>query len=473
MNDQNIARFWENYINKTVTYNINPKVARWYVRHVEQYIKAYPTLKLAQHSAEQIEHYLREKGRNPRLEDWQYKQLVDALKILFVEIVKAPWSESFAWQDWSELADTLENSHSTVSRDYQPVTRWSTDDRVFGKDEKESGLFKEVYKKYPDVIDKYVTQIRMLQYSIRTERAYLGWFVRFIRFHSMQNPSNLSESDIAQYLEYLVVRRNVSGSTQAQALNAIIFFYKKVLARELGESIQFSRSSKPRRLPVVLTNTEVIQLFNSINNQTYKLMANLLYGCGMRLMECVRLRVLDIDFGYQHILVRNTKGKKDRVVPIPMRLVEALQDQIDRVKRLHAEDLEEGYGAVYLPDALSRKYPKAEKELKWQYVFPSSKVSTDPRSGKMRRHHVHENGLQKYIKRASEDAGINKKVNCHALRHSFATHLLENGYDIRTVQELLGHADVSTTMIYTHVLNKPGVTVTSPLDVLPEFQATH
>ena len=260
----------------------------------------------------------------------------------------------------------------------------------------------------------------------------------------------------------------MSGSTQAQTLNAIIFFYKKVLAREVSDNIQFARSSKPKRLPVVLTSTEVMQLFNGIKNLTYKLMANLLYGCGMRLMECVRLRVLDLDFGYQQILVRNTKGKKDRVVPIPRRLVEALQNQIEKVKRLHAEDMEEGFGAVYLPDALARKYPKAEQELKWQYVFPSSKVSTDPRSGKVRRHHVHENGLQKYIKQASEQAGINKKVNCHALRHSFATHLLENGYDIRTVQELLGHADVSTTMIYTHVLNKPGVTVTSPLDVLPD-----
>jgi len=466
MNDQNIARFWENYINNTVTYNINPKVTRWYVRHVEQYIKSYPNLKLALHSPEQIEYYFREKGRNPRLQDWQYKQLVDALKILFVEMVKAPWADAFPWQEWSELSSTLENSHATISRDYHPVARWNAEDSAFSQNEKESGLFKQIYNIYPDHIDKFVTQIRILQYSIRTERAYLGWFIRFICFHSMQDPSGLSEADIAKFLEYLVVRRNVSGSTQAQALNAIIFFYKKVLGKELDENIQFVRSSKPKRLPVVLTNTEVMQLFNGIENATYKLMANLLYGCGMRLMECVRLRVLDVDFGYQQILVRNTKGKKDRVVPIPRCLVEALQNQIDKVKHLHTEDIEEGFGAVYLPDALARKYPKAETELKWQYVFPSSKVSTDPRSGKVRRHHVHENGLQKYIKKASEQAGINKKVNCHALRHSFATHLLENGYDIRTVQELLGHADVSTTMIYTHVLNKPGVTVTSPLDVL-------
>ena len=197
------------------------------------------------------------------------------------------------------------------------------------------------------------------------------------------------------------------------------------------------------------------------------LMAYLLCWCGLRLMECIRLRVLDIDFAYQHILVRNAKGSKDRIAPLPKTLNEALHAHLGDVKRLHKADLGNGLGCVYLPDALGRKYPNAAKEFKWQYVFPSSKVSTDPRSGAVRRHHIHESGLQRHIKAAADKAGLNKRVNCHALRHSFATHLLESGYDIRTVQELLGHADVSTTMIYTHVLNRPGVTVTSPLDVLP------
>lgn len=196
-------------------------------------------------------------------------------------------------------------------------------------------------------------------------------------------------------------------------------------------------------------------------------MANLLYGCGLRLMECIRLRIFDIDFGYEQIIIRDVKGKKDRVVPLPKRLTEDLKKHISQVVVLHNKDLENGLGEVFLPNALDRKYPNAAKETGWQYVFPSSVISTDPRSGVMRRHHVHERGLQKHIKKAANEAGIVKKVNCHCLRHSFATHLLEAGYDIRTVQELLGHSDVSTTMIYTHVLNKPGVIVTSPVDTLP------
>ncbi|HSH42432.1 MAG TPA: integron integrase, partial [Arenicellales bacterium] len=230
--------------------------------------------------------------------------------------------------------------------------------------------------------------------------------------------------------------------------------------------IEFAHSRKPRRLPVVLSRDEVRRLFEHITNPTHRLMAAILYGCGLRLMECLRLRVLDIDTGYAQILVRDAKGKKDRVAPIPKRLSGDLERQLDKVRKLHAEDLEQGYGRVYIPEALARKYPNAETELRWQFVFPSARLATDPRSGVARRHHVHETGLQKQIKRAADRAGIRKKVSCHALRHSFATHLLESGYDIRTVQELLGHADVSTTMVYTHVLNRPGISVISPLDSL-------
>ena len=466
MDKPSVSRFWDNYIQKTISYNVKPKAARWYVRHAEQYIKAYPGQRLGSHTPREIEQYLREKGRNSRLEDWQFRQVVEALKILFVEMVQPAWARDFPWQDWSMAAASLRDNHATVARDYQARESQDSETNGAGLDESESVLYKHVFKRYPEHVKALVAAIRSRHYSIRTERSYLGWFLRYVRYNDMTDPARLSEQHISQFLDYLVLNRKVAGSTQSQALNALIFFYKQVLQREMNERISFTHSKKPRRLPVVLTRDEVRKLMDKIDGETQRLMANLLYGCGMRLMECVRLRVLDVDFGYRQIHVREAKGKKDRVVPIPNKLIAGLQSQIDKVRDLHTEDLENGFGRVYIPGALARKYPNAEKEFRWQYVFPSTKVSTDPRTGIARRHHIHENGLQKYIKKAAEQAGITKKVNCHCLRHSFATHLLEAGYDIRTVQELLGHADVSTTMIYTHVLNTPGVSVVSPLDIL-------
>ncbi len=466
MTNRPVSRFWDKYIYKTKYYKIKPETVRWYVRHAEQYIKAHTGSHLSEHMPHHVEKYLNVKGRNPYLKDWQFQQVVVALKILFIEMVKTRWAKDFSWDDWTMAAQSLSNNHATVARDYQPDTVNQSDAPCLDSDSKGSVLYKRVYKHHPQHIMALITQIRVRQYSIRTEHAYLGWLLRYICFYSMQDPAALSAEHIARYLQYLVMRRKVSASTQNQALNALMFFYKQVLRREMDERIEFSHSKKPRRLPVVLTAAEVKALFNCIDSPMPQLMGKLLYGCGMRLMECVRLRVLDIDFGYQQILVRNSKGKKDRVVPIPNRLVDTLHAQLEKVRALHIDDLEQGFGSVYLPDALARKYPDAAKEFRWQYLFPSSKISADPRSGATHRHHVHENGLQKYIKKAGEQAGITKRVNCHALRHSFATHLLAAGYDIRTVQELLGHADVSTTMIYTHVLNKPGVTVTSPLDML-------
>ena len=311
----------------------------------------------------------------------------------------------------------------------------------------------------------------MRHYSIRTEKAYTEWLARFIHFNTMNDPAKMEPEAIAKYLEHLVVNRNVASSTQSQALNALLFFYKQVLGNEVGDIGLFRHANKPRKLPVVLTRDEIMRLLQQINNPERQLMINLLYGCGMRLMECVRLRVLDVDFGYQQIIVRNAKGGKDRVVPLPNKLIAPLQAQITKSQQIHQADVAKGYGSVYLPDALSRKFPNASKEFRWQYVFPSTMISQDPRSKAIRRHHVHERVLQKYVKQAAEKAGLTKRVSTHVMRHSFATHLLESGYDIRTVQELLGHADVSTTMIYTHVLNKPGITVTSPLDTLPPWQA--
>jgi len=465
MDDTGISRFWDNYINKTKAYGVRSEVVKWYVRHVEQYIKAHPHYRLVNHCANDLDHYLDKKGRNPRLEYWQFQQIIEALKILFFNLINASWARDYPWDNRVDSARALENSHATIMRDYQSFEDLTSSITSLRSNQNETNLFKKVNEKYSAQIEKYLKLIRVKDYSIRTEKAYIGWFVRFIFFHDMGDPEKLNEDDIAKYLEYLVINRNVSASTQAQALNAIVFYYKKVLQRELSNKIEFSRSRKPKRLPVVLTRDEVMQLFSNIDNPIYVLMSKLLYGCGLRLMECIRLRILDVDFGYQHIIVREAKGKKDRIVPLPVKVSEALKLQIETVKQMHEGDLEAGFGGVFLPAALARKYPNAGKEFRWQYVFPSTKISIDPRSGKVRRHHVHENGLQKYIKKAADRSGIIKKVNCHALRHSFATHLLETGQDIRTVQELLGHSDVSTTMIYTHVLNKPGVTVISPLDL--------
>lgn len=266
-------------------------------------------------------------------------------------------------------------------------------------------------------------------------------------------------------LEYLALKRNVSVSTQKQALNALAFLFNQVWDRQLDDLEAFIGAKRQRKLPVVLSRDEVRRVFQHLKG-THHLMAGLLYGGGLRLMECVTLRVLDVDFDHNQLLIRNAKGGKDRVVPLPERFRDALKQQIAFVDRVHQLDTRNGFGEVYLPEALSRKYQNAARELRWQYVFPASAVGVDPRTGVIRRHHVHETSLQKAIRRAVKQAGIVKHATTHTFRHSFATHLLESGYDIRTVQELLGHSDVSTTMIYTHVLNTPGISVRSPADMI-------
>jgi integron integrase len=466
MSDLFTSRFWDKYILKTNSYKIKPSSAKWYVRHAENYIKFHQGNRLRHHIPDNINQYLQFKCRSPRLTDWQLLQIVTALKILFVDVIKAPWAITLDWDTYQSMATTLPLNHATVMRDYQENDFEQDEPANTPATAKYSKVHKTVFRKYPTQMEGLVKSIRVNQYSIRTEKAYVGWAIRFFKFHNLKAPDALTENDITTFLEYLVYKRRVASSTQAQALNALVYYYKNVLNFELSDDIQFAHSKKPRRLPVVLSRDEIKLLFSCLGIPQHLLMANLLYGCGMRLMECIRLRILDIDFSYQQIMIRDAKGKKDRVVPIPEKLITTLKSQIQAVRELHSDDLLDGYGGVYLPDALSRKYPNAKKEFKWQYLFPSIKLATDPRTGHVHRHHLHENSLQKQIKNAADHSGITKKISSHVLRHSFATHLLDNGYDIRTVQELLGHADVSTTMIYTHVLNKPGVTVTSPFDVL-------
>jgi integron integrase len=313
------------------------------------------------------------------------------------------------------------------------------------------------------LLDQVREQIRLRHYSIRTEQAYVSWIKRYILFHDKKHPKDMDKAEIEAFLTYLAKDLNVSSSTQNQAFNALLFLYNQVLHKSLDDKINAIRAKKPRRLPTVMTNEEAMKVVKGLSGSN-KLMAKRLYGSGLRLMECLRLRVKDIDFGMNQIMVRDGKGKIDRVTLLPESAKLKLIEHLERVKTFHEKDLSQGYGKVYLPYALSRKYPNANRDWGWQYIFPSKSLSKDPRTGEIRRHHIHENSLQKAVRKAVRLARIIKPVSCHTFRHSFATHLLEDGYDIRTVQELLGHKDVSTTMIYTHVLKKGGKAVRSPID---------
>ena len=315
----------------------------------------------------------------------------------------------------------------------------------------------------PKLLDQVRDVIRRKHYSIRTEQAYIDWIKRFIIYHRKRHPGEMAEEEVAEFLTHLARDLNVAASIQNQALSALLFLYKEVLKHEIGWLEKVERAKKPPKLPVVLSRGEVKEIFRHLHGVP-KLMAGLLYGSGLRLMECVRLRIKDIDFALAQITVRDAKGGKDRVTMLPLNLSEPLRRHLSRVKAQHEQDVEDGFGSVHLPFSLARKSPNAAGEWAWQYVFPSSRLSIDPRSGQKQRHHIAEGVLQSALKRAVDAAGIVKHANCHSLRHSFATHLLTKGYDIRTVQELLGYKDVSTTMIYTQVLNRPGIGVKSPLD---------
>ena len=313
------------------------------------------------------------------------------------------------------------------------------------------------------LLDRMRNVMRLKHMSLRTEEAYVSWVKRFILFHDKRHPADMGADEIRAFLTHLAVQGKVAASTQNGALNALVFLYRQVLKQPFPELEGLERAKRPRRIPTVFTAEETQATLDQLNGAPH-LMAGLLYGAGLRLMECVRLRVKDIDFAYQQITVRDGKGAQDRVTMLPQSLQKPLQHHLAKVQLLHAEDLQAGYGDVYLPYAFERKDPQAGRSWLWQYVFPASKRSIDPRSGIERRHHISETVLQRAVKDAIRRAGIRKRGSCHTLRHSFATHLLENGYDIRTVQELLGHKDVSTTMVYTHVLQRGGKGVRSPLD---------
>ncbi len=451
-----VERFWSNYLSILKKSRVPKGAAKWYRRHVETYIRSYEGLRLVQHAARDVDNYLNAKGRMPGLEEWRFRQLVDALRILFAKQLRLEWALSYDWAGWHIFARELEQDHPTLARD----ASGSVLVRPTG-----NALLNRFRSQYADLYQAFVKTLRMRNMAIRTEQTYESWIARYLAFNQWKDFSAIGVDRISVFLEDLVIDRKVAANTQKIALNALVFLYREVSGQSVDDAIPFVRAPPRRRIPVVLSEKELRKLFRAMSGRS-RFMAALMYGTGMRVMECVRLRVQDVDFDYQQITVRSGKGDKDRVVPLPDTLVPGMRVHLQQVREIHRGDLDGGFGEVYLPAALARKLGGAAKSWGWQYVFPATRLSVDPRTGVQRRHHVHQTGLQKAIREAAGKAGIDKRVTSHVMRHSFATHLISSGRDIRTVQELLGHADVSTTQIYTHVLQKGGLAVRSPLDAL-------
>jgi integron integrase len=445
---------WDQYVTLLERERVPEKARPHYVRFVEAFLRDVRPKSLSELSGKDVTEYFEQLSRKGDLADWQFRQVVDAIQLLLVDLAQVSVGKQVDWDYWKEAVKTLSPHHPTLAKEQAPGDRIAT----LGA----GPTFARVAEAFP-LLESLARAVRSKQYSIRTEQTYVDWCHRFLRFCSDKPIGEIGATDVQKFLSYLAVERNVAASTQSVALNALVFFFKEVMERPL-EGVNFAKTKRKANLPVVLTREEVQGLLVHMDGM-FGLMAGLMYGTGMRLMECVRLRVADLDFGRMAIAVRDGKGDKDRIVPLPVRYEQQLRTHLEAVETQHKEDLAAGAGYVFLPNALARKYPNAPREWIWQYVFPSARLSRDPKSGQVRRHHVHETSLQRRIKEAATAAKIPKKVSSHALRHSFATHLLEAGYDIRTVQELLGHADVSQTMVYTHVLNRPGVLpVKSPVD---------
>ena len=444
---------WDRYLSLLERERIPANHRRYYVQRAEAFIEAVRPARMREVSADQIAAFFPRYARDRRLNAWQFRQTVEAVQLLLVDLSRSPAARAVDWDYWKSAGEDLADSPPTLAAQQTPEAVVT-----------ETVRYAASAERLP-LLKVLARTLRARRYAIRTEQTYVDWCHRFLLFVDKRDGATLSQQDVERFLAHLAADRNVAAATQNQALNALVFLFREVLERPL-EAMRFQRARRPPRVPVVLTRDEVRALLTQLEG-TYALKARLRYGTGMRLMECIRLRVADVDFGNGLIVIRDGKGGKDRVVPLPTKLVAPLRAHLETAKQLHDEDLAAGLGAVFLPDALARKYPNAAREWIWQYVFPSAKLSTDPKSGRVRRHHLNESGLQRAVKHAGVLAKIPKRVNSHALRHSFATHLLESGYDIRTVQELLGHADVSTTMIYTHVMNRPGVLpVRSPADEL-------
>lgn len=446
--------YWQHLIAQRIPSNQRS----FYAMRTRQFIALTGVKKFDEIPEVDIESVLQALAQQEKLADWQLDQLVDAVRILVTQCCRRTHKPEIDWSRLNSSIPVLNETHTTTAREYTP------EEQIYLKVRKSSDHYSKIRVQHRELIVRLATEIRACGYAYRTEEAYEQWVVRYISFCGARSPSESGPDQVTKFLHQLVVDGNVSASTQNQALNALVFLYKRVLQVPLGQLDKFARSKQKKRVPVVLSRNEVKAILDHLDGWK-KDVASFLYGTGMRLLEALTLRVKDIDFEYERIHVCQAKGKKDRYVPLPRSLVPAIQEHLKKVAATHSQDLAAGYGSVFMPEALAAKYPSAAKELQWQFLFPSSRLSIDPRTGIVRRHHLHESGLQRAVKRAAKRAGITKRIGCHTFRHSFATHLLESNHDIRTVQELLGHADVSTTMIYTHVLNRPGISVSSPLDL--------
>jgi integron integrase len=423
--------FWTEYKDVLTKLNVTEKKVNFYLGWAQRFERFLNGMPLREATLDMVKAFLADMENDERFKEWQRDQARHALEILYDEYLKvdftAPAAPRGPFKDAVKDPEGFEKLHG--------------------------GL-----------IQRMESECRVRHYSMRTEEAYVTWAKRFLTFHDGKDPTELGAQEIKKYLEFLAQERNVSANTQNQALNGIIFLFTQVLKKEPGDFGDFVRAKKPVRVPTVLTKNEMGRLLDKLDGE-FRVMAGLMWGGGLRVMECLQLRVKDVDFETGQITVRSGKGAKDRVTMLPERFAGPLREQIDRAKKIYEADRANKTAGVYIWPALERKFPNAGKEWIWQYVFPASRLSVDPRSKTVRRHHVDPDALQKHIKWAAAEAGITKQVSCHTLRHSFATALLLGGSDIRTVQELLGHSDVATTMIYTHVLNKPGMApAKSPAD---------
>lgn len=422
------SSFWLSYETCLTKICINPKHIHWYLIWCKRFVKFIGRLPLEDCRPEHVSAFLDSLREQESIKDWQYRQARAALWHLFRDFLKVSWA----------VGDQTPSSAEQHRQAPLSVAHQTT-------------------------LQKMRTTLIGRQYAKRTIGAYLDWATRFLGQYPHRQISDLDATAVKAYLTFLVEKQNVAVNTQKQALNALVFLFQESEGRSLGDFSDFTRAKKPIKVPVVLTRDEVSALLAEMASP-FVLICHLLYGSGLRLMEAIRLRIMDIDFGQGQILVRDGKGRKDRITMLPEACHDPLKRQIADARRIHAEDLQKDYGEVWLPAALGQKYPGAARDWRWQFVFPASRLSVDPECGKIRRHHFDESAVQRAVRETAKKIGVSKQVTPHTLRHSFATHLLEAGYDIRTVQELLGHADVATTMIYTHVLNKGGLGVKSPVD---------